>query len=152
VLRERPLQALASSYIGAFQLPWLPERALAAFDHALLRRGWRAAHLRPGAFTAAHEEAYVQALGREGALEAAIAYYRALSRHGARVPGERRVLPHETLLVWGMRDPALLPENAEKLERWVPRLRVVRVPEAGHWVMADAPEATNAALLDLFRS
>jgi pimeloyl-ACP methyl ester carboxylesterase len=29
---------------------------------------------------------------------------------------------------------------------------VVRVPEAAHWVMADAPAAVNAALLELLRT
>jgi pimeloyl-ACP methyl ester carboxylesterase len=47
-----------------------------------------------------------------------------------------------------MGDTALLPENSEGLERWVPDLRVRRVPDAGHWVMADAPDVTNAALVE----
>jgi epoxide hydrolase 4 len=50
-------------------------------------------------------------------------------------------------LVWGMRDPALVADNTVGLERWVPDARVLRVPDAGHWVMVDAPEATNAELL-----
>ena len=85
------------------------------------------------------------------AIEAALAYYRALLRHPAPVLPERRVLPHTTLVVWGMRDRALVAANSEGLERWVPRVRVVRVPEAAHWVMADAPGPVNAALLELLR-
>jgi pimeloyl-ACP methyl ester carboxylesterase len=147
LMRERPTQALAASYMVAFQVPWLAERALGAFDHALLRRVWRAAHARRGAFTRDDEAAYIAAMSRPGALTAALSYYRAVARHGATVPAERRRLPHPVKLVWGMRDPALSPRNTEGLERWVPDVRVLRIPDAGHWVMVDAPEATNAELL-----
>ncbi len=73
-------------------------------------------------------------------------------RHSPVVPEERRQLPHRTLLLWGERDPALLAANAEGLERWVPDLRVVRVPEAGHWVMLDAAAQVDAALVDFLRA
>jgi pimeloyl-ACP methyl ester carboxylesterase len=80
-----------------------------------------------------------------------VAYYRAAARFGAPVPPERRRIPHLTLLVWGQRDPALVPENAEGLEAWVPALEVLRIADAGHWPMADAPDAVNAALLRFLR-
>jgi len=147
LLRARPTQALLSSYMMAFQVPWLPERALAAHDHALLRRAWRGAHRRPGAFTRDDEAVYVAAMSKPGALTAGLAYYRATARHGATVPAERRRLNHPVKIVWGMRDPALVAANTVGLERWVPDARVLRVPDAGHWVMVDAPEATNAELL-----
>jgi pimeloyl-ACP methyl ester carboxylesterase len=152
VLASRPAQVLASTYIGLFQLPALPEAALGALDRALLKRTLRRMHLRPDALTAADLGAYDAAFAGPGALRAALDYYRAIVRHSPVVPEERRRLPHRTLLLWGERDPALLTANAEGLERWVPDLRVVRVPDAGHWVMADAPEVVNRALLAHLRA
>lgn len=41
--------------------------------------------------------------------------------------------PH--LLVWGSQDTALLPVCREGLEKFAPNLRVVEVPDAGHWII-----------------
>lgn len=54
------------------------------------------------------------------------------------------------MLVWGERDRYLGLELTEGLERHVPDLRLLRVPEAGHWVHWDAPEPVNQALLRFF--
>jgi hypothetical protein len=40
------------------------------------------------------------------------------------------------------------PENTEGLERWGADLRVQRVPVGRPWVMADAPDVVNAALVE----
>ena len=55
-------------------------------------------------------------------------------------------------MVWGRRDPALLRENAEGLERWVPDVRVEEVAQAGHFVQSDAPDAVNAHLVRFLRA
>jgi pimeloyl-ACP methyl ester carboxylesterase len=130
----------------------VPEWALRLDAYAALAAAWRGGHARPGAFGARELAAYRAAFSPPGAIEAALAYYRALLRHPVSVPPARRVLPHRTLVVWGMRDRALVAANCEGLERWVPRVRVVRVPEAAHWVMVDAPDTVNAALLELLRT
>jgi epoxide hydrolase 4 len=41
--------------------------------------------------------------------------------------------PH--LLVWGMQDSALLPVCKDGLERFARQLRVVEIPDAGHWII-----------------
>jgi epoxide hydrolase 4 len=151
-LLRRSSQWLRSWYVGFFQLPRVPEWTLRAGGHAALEAVWCAEHARPGAFGARELAAYRAAFAPPGALEAALAYYRALLRHPGHVARDRRVLPHRTLVVWGMRDRSLVAANAEGLERWVPRVRVVRVPDAAHWVMADAPEVVNAALLEHLRA
>jgi len=46
-----------------------------------------------------------------------------------------------TTIVFGMRDPYILPECLDDNERWFDApLRLIRVPQAGHWVHEDAPE------------
>lgn len=51
-----------------------------------------------------------------------------------------------TLVIWGMLDEALLPANLVGLDREVEDLTVVEVPQAGHFVTWEAPDAVNAAL------
>lgn len=51
-----------------------------------------------------------------------------------------------TLVVWGMHDEALLPQNLEGLADHVTDLEVVRLPEANHFVTWEAPTEINAAL------
>jgi pimeloyl-ACP methyl ester carboxylesterase len=51
-----------------------------------------------------------------------------------------------TLVVWGMHDEALLPQNLEGLAAHVTDLEIVRLPEANHFVTWEAPAEINAAL------
>jgi pimeloyl-ACP methyl ester carboxylesterase len=44
-----------------------------------------------------------------------------------------------TTVLWGERDAALLPGLLDGLERWVPQLKVVRLPDADHWVVHQKP-------------
>ena len=45
-----------------------------------------------------------------------------------------------TTVLWGLDDTALLPGLTDGLERWVPDLRLVRVPKASHWIVHERPE------------
>jgi epoxide hydrolase 4 len=146
-----PAQWVRSWYVFFFQLPWLPERLLRAGDYALLRRVLRRQSARRGAFTPADVARYKEALDRPGALTAALNYYRAAFRHplaGVTGPHTVRV---PTLLVWGMRDPYLGPGLTEGLGKWVPDLRVARLPGVGHWVQNEEPEQVNSLLIEFFR-
>lgn len=42
-------------------------------------------------------------------------------------------VPH--LLVWGMKDPALLPVSRFGLERFAPKLEVIEIADADHWIL-----------------
>jgi pimeloyl-ACP methyl ester carboxylesterase len=55
-------------------------------------------------------------------------------------------------VIWGQKDRYLLPELGEPGRDWVPDLRVARIPEASHWVQADAPEKVNGLLIDFLRA
>jgi pimeloyl-ACP methyl ester carboxylesterase len=142
-------QLLRSWYILFFQLPWLPERLLARADFALLRRLYRASAVRPDAFTAHDVDAYVAAFRAPGALTAALGWYRALLRANP-LDLLRRIRPiaAPTLVVWGEQDTALCAELATPDPLDVPQARVVFLPDAGHFVQADAPERVNALLLE----
>lgn len=51
-----------------------------------------------------------------------------------------------TLVIWGLEDLALPPENLEGLDEVIDDLTVVKVAGSGHFVTWEAPEAVNAAL------
>jgi epoxide hydrolase 4 len=138
-------QRLRSWYVLAFQLPVLPEAVWRAHDGALFRRILRTGAAAPTAAMpdpAGLEAAYLRAFSTRGAWTAAINYYRALLRHP---PPRDRVIEADTLLLWGEQDPYLGVELTTGLDRWVPRLRVERIPGAGHWVQhSHATEVNNA--------
>jgi epoxide hydrolase 4 len=145
-------QLRRSWYVGFFQLPWLPEWVLRRDGHAALRRVWRRQPTRPGAYSREDVAALTAAIAMPGALTAALNYYRAAGRHRrSTLRPEQYVVHRPTLVVWGDRDAALRPELADGMERWVPDLRVERLPDASHWVMADAPERVNELLLGFLR-
>ena len=153
-LRElrRPTQMLRSWYVGFFQLPWLPEWWMRLDDLAALRRLFRLDPARRGAFTEADIERYVESFRDRRSLTAAINYYRAAFREGpASLSSRTRLVAAPTLLVWGQKDRYLVPELAERLEQWVPNLRVERLPQASHWVQHDEPLRVNQLLTDFLR-
>lgn len=51
-----------------------------------------------------------------------------------------------TLVVWALDDVALPPENLDGLDVMVPGMELVKVPDCGHFVPWEAPQAVNAAL------
>ncbi|MGH2484380.1 MAG: alpha/beta fold hydrolase [Ktedonobacterales bacterium] len=141
-------QLRRSSYIGLFQLRGLAERAMARDDFAAPRRIFRADDP-AGAWLADTDiDRYVAALSRPGALEAALAYYRALPRANSFLAlSPMRVLRMPTLVLWGELDRALGVSLLDGLDRWVSDLRVRRFPTASHWLNEQESELVNAELL-----
>jgi epoxide hydrolase 4 len=146
-LRTSAAQRKKSSYVFFFQLPWLPERRIRAGNFALLAKMLRRDPVTPGAFTDEDVRLYVEALARPGALTAAVNWYRAALRFPPRVRGRAWPEGLKTLLVWGARDRYLGPGLLEGLDRWVPELTIERIPDASHWVQADAPARVNQLLV-----
>jgi pimeloyl-ACP methyl ester carboxylesterase len=147
---HNPMQLLRSWYILFFQLPWLPERLLAWRDYTLLERMLRREPVRAGTFSRRDVQRYKDALSQPGAPTATINYYRALLRYGEALSGIRPILA-PTLLVWGEKDRYLGPRLTRGLERCVPNLQVVRLPQASHWVQNDDPEQVNQHMLAFLR-
>ena len=133
------------------------ERVLSEDNYARLQKmtldGWGDA-----ASGSADRAAYIGAWSQPGALTGGLNYYRASPLYppvgddpGASAlnldPADFMVrVP--TMVVWGMRDQALLPTNLDGLEKCVPDLRIERLPEASHWVMHEQPERLNALIRD----
>jgi len=154
-LLRSPGQLARSWYVFLFQVPWLPERLLEADDYRLVR-GMLDDTVTPEAFTPADVRRYTEAMARSGAPTGPLNYYRAAARETAGrqlhslVPGaETRdaTVRVPTLLIWGERDRALSTDLLDDHDRWVPDLRIERLPAASHWVQADAPEYVTELLL-----
>jgi epoxide hydrolase 4 len=145
---RHPRQLLRSWYIFAFQLPRVPEWAVARRDYAALRTLFEDVNRASGTgdvFTEEDIARYVAAMARPGAPTAAINYYRALLRGGPGALGPLRRIEAPTLVLWGERDFALGTELLDGLDAWVRDLRVRRFPDAGHWLNQERPaEATQS--------
>jgi pimeloyl-ACP methyl ester carboxylesterase len=150
-LWRNPLQWLRSWYVLFFQLPRLPEVVLRAGDFAILQRAWRRQPVHPEAFRDEDIAAYQRALGRQGALTAPLNYYRAAVRYARDIYGPPQSIAAPTLVIWGERDPYLGVQLLDRLDRWVPDLRIERIADASHWVQNDVPERVNRLLIEFCR-
>jgi len=51
-----------------------------------------------------------------------------------------------TLVIWGMKDTALLPVQLDGLDELVEDLSIARLPDAGHFAPWEAPDDVAGAL------
>lgn len=142
-------QARRSWYALFFQLPWLPERLLGAFDYRAIRESMRSSAVDKARFPESVQRVYRDSAAQPGALTAMLNYYRALVRgRGGR---RQRALGYPpidtpTLLIWGEEDIALTKESTYGTERYVSNLTVRYLRGVSHWVQQEAPEVVNTML------
>lgn len=154
---KHPRQFLRSWYAAFFLLPKIPEASFRANGYAALRRVFRDSPVHKDAYTDSDIARYVEAASHPGALTAMINYYRAFGRKTARGegdgegPGGDGIVRRPTLVIWGEQDTALNIHNLDGLKQYVSDLRVERIPNASHWVPADAPERVSELLGEHFR-
>lgn len=136
----RSSQAATSSYMGFFQLPWLPE----VFATRTLGRTLRNTRL-----PLKYVGRYCDAMAERGALTGALNWYRGLPFSLGHRAGPVTV---PTTYVWGRHDFALGRVAAELTERYVHAPYEFRELDAGHWLPEVQPEAVAAAVLDRINS
>jgi len=154
-LIDDPAQRDASQYINAFRIPGF-ERSIEAmgfetfFDKSFSR------HVDLAIVSDDEKHRYIADWSRSGAMVAMLNWYRG-SKLVVPAPGEDATAPDwvsrpfpkvkvPTLVVWGMKDPALLPLQLDGLDEQVADLRIARIPEAGHFAPWEAPDQVVAAL------
>jgi pimeloyl-ACP methyl ester carboxylesterase len=142
-------QLRKSWYMFFFQLPWLPEYVLGR-NHAT-PLGWilyRTA-VQKSAFPPDVIERYRDAMSKPGALTGGINYYRAMfTRVRSLRASSGAIINVPTLLIWGEQDVALGIELTHDLEQWVPNIQIRRLPDSGHWVQQEKPDAVNELILE----
>lgn len=125
-------QARRSWYVGAFQLPLLPElvwrRLLAPRWPRVLRR-----------FEPASAAAVVPAPTLAADATHGLGLYRRNMRPRLRRPRPDAVAHIPVQLIVGRRDPFISPRLLDGVERWAPLLRR-RTVDAGHWLPRTHPE------------
>jgi pimeloyl-ACP methyl ester carboxylesterase len=137
-------QAGRSRHHGAFDDPATAERLLDN-DARRLRR-----MLEGQGVAASDADRYLSAFDSRAALDAALNWYRA-ARHSAKDLHAASLPPVRvpTLYLWGDQDATVGRAAAELTQQHVSapfRLKVV--PNAGHFLTDQAPEAVSAALLE----
>lgn len=88
---------------------------------------------------------------RPGVMRSMRNYYRALLRSRQELRALVRPIELPTLLIWGIHDPVFIRETTENFAEYVPKLRVERVPRAGHFVQTDAAEKVTELLIEFAR-
>jgi len=126
-------QKRKSWYMAAFQVPWVPERALAASFHSVLART---------GLPTEDRRRYAVRLARADALTGPINWYRAA--RDSHVAAHRVEVP--TTYVWGSRDPFLGRTAAELTREHVGADYELVELDAGHW-LPEARDADSAAAI-----
>jgi pimeloyl-ACP methyl ester carboxylesterase len=82
---------------------------------------------------------YVKAWSQPGAITGGLNYYRANSLAscpvGDSAPAWSLTVNVPTLVIWGVKDPAMVPQNIEGLAKYIPRLTIQQIPDASHWLV-----------------
>jgi pimeloyl-ACP methyl ester carboxylesterase len=163
LLERRPFSAIALLDPVALR-PWgspffrLVRDNVAVFEQlpAVMHEAVVAAYLR-GAFHRPMSDAalapYVGPwLGEEGQN----AFYRQIAQADERFTDEFEPLLGEisvpALVLWGMEDGWIPVETGRRLQERIPGSRLELVPEAGHFLQEDAPDAVARHLADFFGS
>ena len=159
-LRENPAQRHASNYFFVFNKYLAPgEQPLDEHDtkESATRRahtGFVDAEVKSGRYTEEDRQAWIEAWSQPGSTTAGLNYYRANHRNApfndrhpaSMIPtswsakevtqGARStIIKTPTLVIWGLKDTAILPGNLSGLDKWVTNLSVRLYPDDDHWVM-----------------
>lgn len=152
--RSVPAQARANRYLWAMQRPFLPERALAGGTRYLgsLMHQWSGDPAWPDERLL---ERYADAMQLPFVAHCAAEYYRWLVRSVLRSDGRRftarlsQPVEVPTLFVHGRRDGCMVPAGVTGSGEHCDGPYLERhLPDVGHYVPEQAPEATNRLLLD----
>ncbi|EZP54625.1 MULTISPECIES: alpha/beta fold hydrolase [Sphingomonas] len=154
-LFDDPAQRAASQYIRRFRDTTIDQGLTGAGLERFFGSTF-AQHVTQ-AIAGPDKAAYLDEWAQPGAMTAMLNWYRA---SGVIVPAPDEAPPRpafldrpfppvtqDTLVIWGIRDRALLPALVDDLGPYVPRLTVARI-DAGHFVPWEAPEAVVAAMRD----
>lgn len=152
-LFDDPAQRKASQYITRFRDTTI-DRGLIGTGLERFFASTFAQHI-VGGIAGEDKAAYMDEWGQPGAMTAMLNWYRA-SSIVVPAPGEDMERPawldapfppitQPTLVIWGMKDFALLPVQLE-LDEFVRDLTIVRIEDGGHFVPWEKPEAVTAAM------
>jgi pimeloyl-ACP methyl ester carboxylesterase len=144
LLATDPAQQQASGYVSLFVSPQA-ESVLAANDYAIL------ASIFTGLLDEEELAHYRAAWSQPGALTGGLNWYRASFTSPSPTVLQDLFVDVPTLVLWGLRDVALVPANVHRLHEYVSDLRVELFPDATHWIEHEKSEEV-ARSIDEFAS
>jgi pimeloyl-ACP methyl ester carboxylesterase len=148
-LFKHPTQALRSSYVALFQLPWLPEQVLGTLNFAALRSMVETS-ARQDAFKPGEIERYVEAWAQPGSLKAMLNYYRALRKRIK--PDHPTKILCPVLVLWGEKDSFLEHHVARASLEYCSSGQLFIVKGATHWLHLEEPAVVSSKIIDFFGS
>ena len=151
-LKKSPKHAVRSFHWFLFQLPWLPEWLCARRDYQFLETLWRL--WSPDFDDAMHVTEIRRSMATPGALQASLAYYRAMFRKSRADPALAEVrarleapISIPTRVLCGSHD--MRREMLEDQRRYFTAdYEWTTVAGTGHFLHREAPDTVNALLLD----
>lgn len=154
-LFDDPAQAAASQYMNAFRAPGIEDAIAGVRVETFFDKSF-APHVDMTKVTAEDRAAYIDEWSQPGALTGMLNWYRAANivvprpakttERPAWIDAPFPKLAMPVLVIWGMRDKALLPIQLEGLDELINDLTLVRLPDAGHFVPWEAPDAVTSAI------
>jgi len=128
-------QQKASSYIFAFQKKGA-ENILSEKDYRVLKIAVFKSAFRKDAFTEFDKNKYIDAWSQPKALLCGINYYRA----NLDFKEWTGIIDVPTLVIWGLKDTALLPQVLDGLSDFVKNLKIIYSEMSSHWILHDDPQ------------
>jgi pimeloyl-ACP methyl ester carboxylesterase len=150
-------QRAASQYIRAFRTPGM-EQGIASMGFETFYEKTFGGHADLGIISPRERQTYLDQWSAPGTMTAMLNWYRA-SEIVVPAVGEEAPLPAwttapfpklamPTLVVWGLKDKALLPIQLATLHEHVPDVRTAATPDAGHFIPWEDPDFVTAAIRD----
>jgi epoxide hydrolase 4 len=159
-LRENPAQRYASNYFFVFN-KYLAPGEQPIDENDTKERATRRAHagfvdaeVKSGRYTEADRQMWIDAWSQPGSTTAGLNYYRANHRNppfndrhpASTIPrswsaaemtkgAKATTIRVPTLVIWGLKDGAILSGHLSGLDKWVPNLSVRLYPDDDHWIM-----------------
>jgi pimeloyl-ACP methyl ester carboxylesterase len=147
-------QQQKSWYMLLFQFVGVAEAWLSNDDFANLRSAFYGTAT-PGAISPDDEEVFVDALRQDGALTAALNYYRANMPPSSwlKPPPDLPPITVPVHIIWGEADAYMGEMLLERsLTKIAGEVSVTRLPGIGHWAQQEAPDRVNEALVGWLKS
>jgi pimeloyl-ACP methyl ester carboxylesterase len=161
-LRENPAQRYASNYhfvdngyLGPGEQP-IDEKDTTERAVRRAHAGCVEAEVKNGHYTEEDRQKWIDAWSQAGSTTGGLNYYRANHRnppfndlHAASTVryswsakevtegAKSTIIKVPTLVIWGLKDTAVLTGNLSGLDKWVPNLSVKLYPDDDHWVMME---------------
>lgn len=156
-LIEDAAQRAASQYINWFRTPGA-EKAIEAMGFDAFFEKTFMSHVEIATVSEEEKREYLAEWSQPGGMLPMLNWYRA-TKLMVPPPGATLPLPDfllrafpkihvPTLVVWGLKDTALLPVQLEGLDALVDDLRVVKLADVGHFAPWEAPDEVASALRD----